>query len=191
MRGGPFLISARRIAFTVQIFADFSGYTDMARGTARMLGFELVENFKSPFLATSTPDFWQRWHISLSQWIRDYIMVPLLGTGRVTNLRYIAAALVTFTLIGFWHGASWNFILFGLFHGMGFAGLVEDLDTLLVTVEEDTGSFEVETRFFEWRDEDWQLDWHILVRGEWQRGPNGWFLHRTSHDDIKGTYSSL
>jgi D-alanyl-lipoteichoic acid acyltransferase DltB (MBOAT superfamily) len=106
------------IAFTVQIFADFSGYTDMARGTARMLGFELVENFKSPFLATSTPDFWQRWHISLSQWIRDYIMVPLLGTGRVTTFRYIYAALVTFTLIGFWHGASWNFVLFGFYHGL-------------------------------------------------------------------------
>ncbi|MFT4622299.1 MAG: alginate O-acetyltransferase complex protein AlgI [Myxococcota bacterium] len=106
------------IVFTVQIFADFSGYTDMARGTARMLGFELVENFRSPFLATSTPDFWQRWHISLSQWIRDYIMVPLLGTGRVTTARYIYAALITFTLIGFWHGASWNFVLFGLYHGL-------------------------------------------------------------------------
>ena len=106
------------IAFTVQIFADFSGYTDMARGTARMLGFELVKNFKSPFLAATTPEFWQRWHISLSQWIRDYIMVPLLGTGRVSHFRYVYAALITFTLIGFWHGAAWNFVLFGLFHGL-------------------------------------------------------------------------
>jgi len=110
-------IWAGAIGFTVQIFADFSAYTDIARGTARMLGFELVKNFKSPFLAATTPEFWQRWHISLSQWIRDYIMVPLLGTGRVSHLRYIYAALITFTLIGFWHGASWNFILFGLFHG--------------------------------------------------------------------------
>jgi alginate O-acetyltransferase complex protein AlgI len=108
---------AGAIGFTVQIFADFSAYTDIARGTARMLGFELVKNFKSPFLAATTPEFWQRWHISLSQWIRDYIMVPLLGTGRVSHLRYIYAALITFTLIGFWHGASWNFIVFGLFHG--------------------------------------------------------------------------
>jgi D-alanyl-lipoteichoic acid acyltransferase DltB (MBOAT superfamily) len=115
---GP-LIWAASIGFMMQIFADFSGYTDIARGTARMLGFELVENFKSPYLAASTPEFWQRWHISLSFWIRDYIMVPLLGTSsRLTLLRFIWATIATFTIIGFWHGASWNFILFGAFHGV-------------------------------------------------------------------------
>ncbi|NCG18165.1 MAG: MBOAT family protein [Rhodobacterales bacterium] len=115
---GP-MIWAASIGFMMQIFADFSGYTDIARGTARMLGFELVENFKSPFLAATTPEFWQRWHISLSFWIRDYIMVPLLGSGSHLSMgRFVAATLITFTAIGFWHGASWNFILFGIFHGV-------------------------------------------------------------------------
>jgi len=115
---GP-LIWAASIGFMMQIFADFSGYTDIARGTARMLGFDLVENFKSPYLAASTPEFWQRWHISLSFWIRDYIMVPLLGTAsRLSLFRFIWATILTFTIIGFWHGASWNFILFGAFHGV-------------------------------------------------------------------------
>lgn len=115
---GP-LVWAAAIAFSIQIFADFSGYTDIARGTARMLGFELTENFKSPFLAATTPEFWQRWHISLSFWIRDYIMVPLLGSGsKLSMVRFVWATVLTFTIIGFWHGASWNFILFGAFHGV-------------------------------------------------------------------------
>ena len=115
---GP-LVWAASIGFMMQIFADFSGYTDMDRGTARMLGFELVENFKSPYLAASTPEFWQRWHISLSFWIRDYLMVPLLGSaGRLTLSHFVWATILTFTIIGFWHGASWNFIVFGAFHGI-------------------------------------------------------------------------
>jgi alginate O-acetyltransferase complex protein AlgI len=115
---GP-MVWAAAIGFSIQIFADFSGYTDLARGTARMLGFELVENFKSPYLAATTPEFWQRWHISLSFWIRDYLMVPLLGSsGRLTIFRFVWATILTFTIIGFWHGASWNFILFGVFHGV-------------------------------------------------------------------------
>lgn len=118
---GP-MVWAAAVAFSIQIFADFSGYTDMARGTARMLGFDLTENFKSPYLAASTPEFWQRWHISLSFWIRDYLMVPLLGSaGRLTLFRFLWATILTFTIIGFWHGASWNFILFGAFHGFWMA----------------------------------------------------------------------
>ncbi len=113
------LIWAGAFGFMIQIFADFSGYTDIARGTAKMMGFELAHNFRSPYLAVSTPDFWQRWHISLSFWIRDYLMVPLLGSaGHLTLFRFIWATLLTFTIIGFWHGASWNFILFGFFHGV-------------------------------------------------------------------------
>ena len=115
---GP-LVWAASIGFMMQIFADFSGYTEMARRTARMLGFELIENFKSPYLAASTREFWQRWHISLSFWIRDYLMVPLLGSaGRLTLFRFVWATILTFTIIGFWHGASWNFIVFGAFHGI-------------------------------------------------------------------------
>jgi alginate O-acetyltransferase complex protein AlgI len=118
---GP-MIWAACIGFSVQIFADFSGYTDIARGVARTLGFELTENFKSPYLAASTPEFWQRWHISLSFWIRDYLLVPLLGAGpRLTTFRFVWATVLTFVVIGFWHGASWNFILFGLWHGVWLA----------------------------------------------------------------------
>jgi D-alanyl-lipoteichoic acid acyltransferase DltB (MBOAT superfamily) len=114
---GP-MVWAACVAFSVQIFADFSGYTDIARGTARMLGFELAENFKSPYLAASAPEFWQRWHISLSFWIRDYLLVPLLGSGsRLSTFRFVWATVVTFVIMGFWHGASWNFVLFGLWHG--------------------------------------------------------------------------
>jgi alginate O-acetyltransferase complex protein AlgI len=115
---GP-MVWAAAIGFSIQIFADFSGYTDIARGTSRMLGFELTENFRSPYLAATTPEFWQRWHISLSSWIRDYLMVPLLGSGsRLTTFRFVWATILTFVIIGFWHGASWNFILFGLWHGV-------------------------------------------------------------------------
>ncbi len=115
---GP-LVWAGAFGFMIQIFADFSGYTDIARGTARMMGFELSHNFRSPYLAASTPEFWQRWHISLSFWIRDYLMVPLLGSGsKLTLFRFIWATILTFTIIGFWHGAQWNFILFGFFHGV-------------------------------------------------------------------------
>jgi len=111
------LLVAGTMAFGVQILADFSGYTDIARGVARMLGFELTENFRRPFLATSTPDFWRRWHISLGTWIGDYVFAPLsraLGPGPG---RMVAAMLITFLLIGLWHGAAWNFVLLGLWYG--------------------------------------------------------------------------
>jgi alginate O-acetyltransferase complex protein AlgI len=107
------------IGFMVQIYADFSGYTDIARGTARMLGFELVENFRAPHLAVSTPEFWRRWHISLSYWIRDYLLAPLLGVvDRITVGRFVFAVTVTMVLVGLWHGARWNFVVFGLYHGL-------------------------------------------------------------------------
>ncbi len=112
---GP-LIWAATAAFMIQIFADFSGYTDIARGTARLLGFELMENFREPFLSKSVSEFWQRWHISLSSWIRDYVLGPLLGE-RPTLLRFAWATMLTFAIIGFWHGPSWNFLLFGVYHG--------------------------------------------------------------------------
>ena len=114
---GP-LIWAATAAFMIQIYADFSGYTDIARGSARMLGFELALNFREPFLARTTVEFWQRWHISLSTWLRDYLLGPLVGDGGAGRLRFGAATLLTFVLVGFWHGASWNFVLFGAFHGI-------------------------------------------------------------------------
>jgi D-alanyl-lipoteichoic acid acyltransferase DltB (MBOAT superfamily) len=111
------LIWAAAIAFSIQILADFSGYTDIARGTARMLGFDLVRNFDRPFMSTSTPEFWTRWHMSLSFWIRDYLMVPLLGTGKVIPFsRYIFATCVSFFLLAVWHGPTWNFMVLGVWH---------------------------------------------------------------------------
>jgi len=111
-------VVAGTMAFGLQIMADFSGYTDIARGVARMLGFELSINFDRPFLATSTPDFWRRWHITLGTWIGDYVFVPLsrgLGAGPAPMT---AALLVTFGLVGLWHGAAWNFVLLGLWYGV-------------------------------------------------------------------------
>jgi len=113
---GP-LLWAATAGFMIQIYADFSGYTDIARGVARMLGFHLVENFRAPFLARTTVEFWQRWHMSLSFWIRDYVLGPLVGDGHVSRFRFAWATLLTFVLIGFWHGASWNFVIFGLYQG--------------------------------------------------------------------------
>ena len=112
------MVMAAGWGFGVQMLADFSGYTDLARGTARMLGFDLVENFKRPYGAASTPEFWRRWHISLSSWVGDYVYQPLLRAGKPSALRTCWALLVTFLLIGLWHGASWNFIAIGLWNAV-------------------------------------------------------------------------
>ncbi|MBF0383378.1 MAG: MBOAT family protein [Magnetococcales bacterium] len=104
-------------AFSIQILADFSAYTDIARGSAKMLGINLSHNFNHPYIARSPSDFWRRWHISLSNWIRDYVYIPL-GGSRVTKGRYIFNVLLTFFLCGLWHGASWNFALWGVYHGV-------------------------------------------------------------------------
>ncbi len=103
-------------AFSVQIFADFSAYTDMAIGSSRILGLRLMENFRLPYLATSLRDFWRRWHISLSTWLRDYLYIPL-GGSRQGFPRTAAAIMVTMVLGGLWHGASWNFLIWGALHG--------------------------------------------------------------------------
>ncbi|MBF0415239.1 MAG: MBOAT family protein [Magnetococcales bacterium] len=112
-----FVLWVGAFAFTIQIYADFSGYTDIARGTARLLGIELTINFNHPFLAHSPPDFWRRWHISLSQWIRDYLYIPL-GGSLCSPQRYFFNIMVTFFLCGLWHGASWSYILWGLYNGL-------------------------------------------------------------------------
>jgi alginate O-acetyltransferase complex protein AlgI len=104
-------------AFAVQIYADFSAYTDIARGTSRWLGFELTPNFERPYLARSPSDFWRRWNISLSTWFRDYVYVPL-GGSRAGGVTWARNVLVTFLLSGLWHGASWNYVLWGLYHGL-------------------------------------------------------------------------
>jgi D-alanyl-lipoteichoic acid acyltransferase DltB (MBOAT superfamily) len=103
-------------AFAIQIYCDFSGYSDMARGVARLLGFELMVNFRLPYFALNPTDFWNRWHISLSTWLRDYLYIPLGGNrhGVFTTYRNLA---LTMLLGGLWHGASWNFVLWGAYHG--------------------------------------------------------------------------
>lgn len=104
------------IAFAVQLLFDFSGYSDMAIGLGLMLGFRFPENFNRPYLATSITDFWRRWHMSLSAWLRDYLYIPLGGNRRGTRRTYINLALVMI-LGGLWHGATWNFVLWGGWHG--------------------------------------------------------------------------
>ncbi|MFQ9922384.1 MAG: MBOAT family O-acyltransferase [Beduini sp.] len=104
-------------AFTLQIYFDFSGYTDMALGLAKIAGFELMENFNYPYIAKSISDFWRRWHISLSQWFRDYIYIPL-GGNRVPVPRHILNILVVWMTTGLWHGASWTYIFWGFYYGL-------------------------------------------------------------------------
>ena len=104
--------------FAVQIYCDFSGYSDIALGTARLLGIELLHNFDFPFFSKSMSEFWRRWHISLSTWFRDYFFTPLATEWRNSGLFGTSIALMlTFVMIGFWHGAGWNFIFFGFFQG--------------------------------------------------------------------------
>lgn len=103
------------ICFTLQIYFDFSGYTDMAIGLGRMVGFELPENFRYPYTSRSVADFWRRWHITLSQWLRDYVYFPLGVRGRAW--RRIRNQLLVFVLCGLWHGAAWQFLAWGLWHG--------------------------------------------------------------------------
>ena len=104
--------------FTVQIYCDFSGYSDIARGCSKMLGIELMENFRSPYFASSLREFWSRWHISLSTWFRDYVYIPL-GGNRCGKFRHNMNLLVTFMISGLWHGASWTFVVWGMLHGLG------------------------------------------------------------------------
>jgi alginate O-acetyltransferase complex protein AlgI len=102
--------------YTLQIYFDFSGYSDMAIGLMRMLGFRILENFNYPYIARSIREFWRRWHISLSNWFRDYLYVPL-GGNRRGRVREYANLVVVFLLCGLWHGASWPFVLWGAWHG--------------------------------------------------------------------------
>jgi len=102
------------IGYTIQLYFDFSGYSDMAIGLALMFGFHFKENFNYPLIATSITDFWRRWHISLSSFFRDYVYIPL-GGNRVNKLKWIRNIFIVWLLTGFWHGASWNFVLWGIY----------------------------------------------------------------------------
>ena len=112
----PLLAWGGALCYTIQIYFDFSGYTDMAIGLGRMFGFEFCENFNYPYVSNSIQEFWRRWHMSLSSWFRDYLYIPL-GGNRVSSWRVNLNLWIVFVLCGFWHGASWNFIIWGGFHG--------------------------------------------------------------------------
>ena len=116
----PFTVISAVVAYSLQIYCDFSGYSDIAIGVSKIIGFDLPENFNMPYLATSLTDFWRRWHMTLSGWLRDYLYIPLGGNrhGRLKTYRNLA---ITMLLGGLWHGASWNFVFWGLLHGCGLA----------------------------------------------------------------------
>ena len=105
------------LAYTMQLYFDFSGYSDMAIGLGKMLGFDFNKNFDYPYISTSVSEFWRRWHISLGSWFRDYIYIPL-GGNRVSTLKHIRNILVVWALTGLWHGASWNFVFWGVYYGL-------------------------------------------------------------------------
>ncbi|HET6881065.1 MAG TPA: MBOAT family O-acyltransferase [Pirellulales bacterium] len=109
------------LAYALQIYCDFSGYTDMALGSAHMLGFKLAKNFNMPYASANISEFWRRWHISLSSWLRDYLFIPL-GGSRGTSWQTNRNLLITMTLGGLWHGASWTFVIWGVMHGVVLIG---------------------------------------------------------------------
>jgi alginate O-acetyltransferase complex protein AlgI len=111
------------IAFSFQIYGDFSGYSDIAIGTAKLFGFELLSNFKFPYFSRDIAEFWRRWHISLSSWFRDYLYIPL-GGSKQGKLKAVRNTFIIFLVSGFWHGASWNFIVWGAIHACGFLPLL-------------------------------------------------------------------
>ena len=104
------------VAYALQIYYDFSGYSDMAIGLGRIFGFHFLENFNYPYISRSISEFWRRWHISLGNWFRDYVYIPL-GGNRVSTIKWFRNILIVWFLTGFWHGASWNFILWGILYG--------------------------------------------------------------------------
>jgi alginate O-acetyltransferase complex protein AlgI len=164
-------------AFTFQIYCDFSGYTDIARGLAKLMGFEFVLNFKLPYFATNPSDFWRRWHISLSTWLRDYLYKPL-GGNRDGSLLTNRNLLLTMVLGGLWHGAAWNFVLWGLYHGVLLVGH-RLLEPALARVGRLLGSAP-------------QLWWLIRVASMFLLTCYGWLLFRaTSLDQVLAMTASL
>ena len=113
-----FAIILGTIGFGIQLYCDFSGYSDIAIGAALILGFKVPQNFNFPFFATSPAEFWRRWHISLSTWVKDYVFLPLAINHKKSKLRIFSSIFTTMFLIGIWHGAGWNFVIFGIIHGL-------------------------------------------------------------------------
>ncbi|MBQ7577705.1 MAG: MBOAT family protein [Synergistaceae bacterium] len=121
-----FALILAALFFTIQIYCDFSGYSDIARGCAKMMNIDLMENFRSPYFSASIKEFWSRWHISLSTWFRDYVYIPL-GGNRVNKFRHCLNLMITFIISGLWHGANWTFVIWGAVHGL--AQVIENFFT--------------------------------------------------------------
>ena len=121
LEGSTLAIGA--VFFAIQIYGDFSGYSDIALGSARLLGFELLQNFSFPYFSRDIAEFWRKWHISLTSWFRDYLYVPL-GGSKVSTLRRINNTVIVFLVSGFWHGANWTFIAWGLYNAVCFIPLL-------------------------------------------------------------------
>jgi alginate O-acetyltransferase complex protein AlgI len=162
-RPGPVQLGA--VAFAFQIYGDFSGYTDIARGVARIMGFTLMDNFHHPYFASSITDFWRRWHISLSSWLRDYLYVPL-GGNRQGTLQTYRNVLLTMLLGGLWHGASWNFVLWGAYQGG------------LLAVERLLGGRRLIADWFEARSLARRVQWGLRVLVTFYFVCLGWILFR-------------
>jgi alginate O-acetyltransferase complex protein AlgI len=113
----PYQVIIAILLFSIQIYFDFSGYSDIAIGSAKCMGIDLMKNFKMPYSSQSIKEFWTRWHISLSTWFKDYVFIPL-GGSRVSKVKHFRNVLVVFSLSGLWHGASWNFVIWGILHGV-------------------------------------------------------------------------
>jgi len=111
------VLTLATVLFTIQIYCDFSGYSDIAIGCARVMGFELMTNFRQPYFAQSIEEYWRRWHISLSTWFRDYLYIPL-GGNRVSTRQWCTNIMIVFTLSGMWHGANWTYLIWGAMHGV-------------------------------------------------------------------------
>ena len=114
---GTFETIFAAVGFSIQIYCDFAAYSTIAIGAAKVMGFELMENFNTPYFATSIKDFWRRWHISLSSWFRDYLYIPL-GGNRKGKIRKYFNLLLTFFVSGLWHGAAWTYVVWGVLHGL-------------------------------------------------------------------------
>ncbi len=118
LNGSTLLLGA--IFFSFQIYGDFSGYSDIAIGTARLFGFNLQQNFAQPFFSRDIPEVWRRWHISLTKWFRDYLFIPLVRRYPINSYTKVVNTVILFSVIGIWHGASWNFFIWGLYAALIF-----------------------------------------------------------------------
>lgn len=141
-----FQLITANVLFAFQIYCDFMGYSVIAKGAAKILGYELMDNFSQPYLACSIKDFWRRWHISLSSWLRDYLYIPLGGSRKTKAIKY-RNLLLTFLVSGLWHGADFTFIFWGALHGM-YQVIEECLSPFFVKMYE---KFQVQTQSFSWK----------------------------------------